>query len=85
MDFLNDRNTYFVDSKHCPMAEKAALIFDPTKSFWEDIVSVEEAAATLRCVYDDYLNDKLKSEKSELVSYKRDVVMNLYNDIIQNS
>ena len=84
MDFLNDRNTYFVDSKKCKLAEEARLIYDTEKSHWEDVESIEAAAGILRTVYKDSLSSRLKVNREELVHFRKDVVMRHYNEVMQN-
>ena len=83
MDFLNDRNTYFIESKKCKLSEEARLIFDPEKSHWEDVVSIDAAAGVMQGVYSDYLWKRLKVTRTELTDYRKDVVMRRYSEIIQ--
>ena len=85
MDFLNDSNTYFVESVKCKLSKEARLIYDTEKSHWEDVVSVEAAAKAFQDVYKDFTTNNLKVNRSQLVAFQKNIVMERYREIVENS
>ena len=84
MDFLDDSDTYFVESVKCPLADEARLIFDPAKSHWEDVESISQASPVLAQVYRDYLRGSMLFNKKPLLEFRKKAVMERYNFLVSD-
>lgn len=83
-DFLNDDNSYLVESKKIPMGKEEKLIFDFNDTTWEDLKSIESGAESFLSLYKDFLNQKLKKVENEILEkFEFNNILKKYIDVLQ--
>lgn len=80
MDFLNDTNCYFVESRRVTDTDFATLY--TAESEWDDIENVDNCKnVILEAVFDFVMKSQKTVAPNDIVNYTRDSVMNAYSEL----